>query len=218
MPLNPAVSYNTLVANPGGFLKTYPVRIFGDAGASGPVNYTMINRGPSMRPGSKLGTFKMHATESFEIRSGAAMLAVLPGHGGHLFLAHSVHMDVGTAAMGFYLLGAGGPNIMVTGQLSGCSFVMLPGAVAGQVNVGHVQPQGMTGQALHGNLTGILANAQIYGASGTRGNYDTADRAASIIGVRVGGHWRIYAQKQDRMAGDYRIKSVYQIYPNRQKL
>jgi hypothetical protein len=217
MPLNTGAAYNTLLANPGGFLKNYPVRIFGDAHASGLANYTMVNVGASMRPGSIMGNLKMHATESFAIRSAAAMMALAAGHGGHAFQAHSIHMDVGTAAMGFYVLGAGGPNIMVTGQLSGCSFVMIPGAIAGQVRVAHVQPQGMTGQALAAQLTGI-ANSQVYGASATTGNYDAVDRAASIIGCRIGGQWCIYAQKQDRGAGDYRIKSVYQIYPNRQKL
>jgi hypothetical protein len=165
-----------------------------------------------------MGKFNLHATESFAIRSAAAMMAIPAGHNGHAFQAHSIHMDVGTGAMAFYLLGAGGPSIMVTGQLSGCSFVMIPDAVAGHVRVAHVQPQGMTGQALYTQLTAGVANAQIYGASATTGNYDAADRAASIIGCRTGGQWCIYAQKQDRGTGDYRIKSVYQIYPNRQKL
>lgn len=218
MPLLPAVSYLTMIANPGGFLKNYPVRIFGDAGASGIAIYTMINRGASKRPDSFWGTRKLHDTESFDIRSAAAMGAIAPGHGGHAFPAHSIHMDVGAGAMAFYTLGAAGPNIMVTGQLSGCSFVMVPGAVLGQVDVAHVQPHGMSGQILHGALTGAIAHAQVYGASATRGNYDGNDRAASIIGVRTGAIWRIYAQKQDRTEADRRIVSVYQIYPNRQKL
>jgi len=221
VPLDPTFAYNTLVATPSGFLKNYPVRIFGDAGASGVANYTMVNYGASMRPGSIMGKFNQHATESFAIRSAAAMLGVGPGHNGKAFIAHSIHMDVGTAAMGFYLLGAGGPNIMVTGQLSGCSFVMVPAALPGQVQVAHVQPLlagGQTGRALYQQVTAGVPNAQVYGAAETTGNYDAHDRAASIIGVRTGGQWVIYAQKQDRTTGDYRIKSVYQIYPNRQKL
>jgi hypothetical protein len=217
MPIDPAVAYNTLLANPGEFLKRYPVRIFGATLPSGVTNYFLFNRGASMRPGSRLGTLRMHATESFDIRAAGALAGALPGAANHPFLAHSVHMDVGAAAMGFYHLPAGAPNIMVTGQLSGCSFVMVPAGV-GQVDVAHVQPQNQTGQALYGNITGAIPNAQVYGASGTRGNYDSADRRASIIGVFAAGQWRIYAQKQEIASGDYHIKSVYQIYPNRQKL
>lgn len=220
MPINAAVALNTLFANPGAFLKRYPVRIFGATTASGVVTYTMLNRNPgaSMRPGSVLGTLNMHTTEAFEIRAPGALGAVGGGAGGHPFQAHSIHMDVGTTNMGFYRLGVGaGPTIMVTGQLSGCSFVMLPGA-AGVLDVAHVQPQGQTGQALQTTLAAAVPNAEIYGASGAGGNYDSVDRRASIIGVRFGGVWRIYAQKQDALAGDFRIKSVYQIYPNRQKL
>ncbi len=159
----------------------------------------------------------MHGTEAFEIRAPGALGAVGGGAGGHAFQAHSIHMDVGTGNMGFYRLGAAGPTVMITGQLSGCSFVMSPVA-AGVVDVAHVQPQGQTGQALQATLAAAVPNAEIYGAAGTGGNYDSADRRASIVGVRFGGAWRIYAQKQDALAGHYRLKSVYQIYPSRQKL
>lgn len=218
MAINTAVAVGILLASPVQFLKRFPVRIYGDTGASRPVNYTMLNRNPgnSKRPGFLLGTLNMHDTEVLEIRAPGAMAAVA-GAGGSVFNAHSIHMDAGSANMNFYPLDGTGPAVMVTGQLSGCSFVMQP-AGAGQVNVAHVQPQGQTGAALQGTLANGLANAQVYGAAGTTGNYDSADRVASVIGVRIGGQWRIYAQKQDAGSGDYRIKSVYQIYPNRQKL
>jgi hypothetical protein len=211
------MAFNALIASPGTFLKTYPVRIFGDTAASGIRQYTMINRvGAVQRPGTFWGRLSMHATESFEIRSNAAMLAVGAPANPRQFQAHSVHMDAGIGAMQAYRLDATGPGIMVTSQLSGCSFVMTD-AGAGQVDVAHVQPHGgMTGRQLHGQLS-TAAGAQVYGASATRGNYDVADRVASIVGVRTAGAWRIYAQKQDRGHG-YDIVSVYQIYPARQKL
>lgn len=218
MAIDTSVAYNTLVANPADFLRKYPVRIFGHTGASGPWRYYLLNKGQSKRPGSVLGTLRMHDTESFEMRAnGGPMMAVGFGNGEHPFDAHSVHMDVGLPNMGFYRLGAG-VNIMVTGQLSGCSFVMIP-AGAGQVDVAHVKPSAQTGQNLYDNIVANNPNAQIYGAAGTRGNYDSDDRVASIIGVRSGGGWKIYAQKQLQMSGtDYRIKSVYQIYPTRTKV
>ncbi len=221
MAIDPAIAYNTLVANPGEFLKRYAIRIFGATAASGQANYVMVNRvGAASRPGSILGTLHMHGTESFEIRAQAVAVGLV----GKLFVAHSIHMDVGAAAMGFYRLGPLGPNIMLTGQLSGCSFVMLP-VGPGQLDVAHVQPQGQTGQALYGQVTGALPNALVYGASGTSGNYDSVDRRASIVGVRGGnGEWRIFAQKTNLpVAGaganpSFGVKSVYQIYPDRQKL
>lgn len=221
MAINPIAAYNNLIAAPGNFLKQYPVRIFGATTPSGVTNYFLLNRGPSKRPGSLLGTLSMHDTESFEIRAaGGAMAAVGAGHGGHPFLAHSIHMDLGTAAMGFYRLDGAGPNIMVTGQLSGCSFAMLSGG-PGQVDVAHIKPVGaMTGQNLYANLTGAVVNAQVYGAADMSGHYDSHDRVVSIIGVRTpAGQWIIFAQKQSPGQNyDYSIKSVYRIYPNKQKL
>ena len=219
MAIQTSVAYNTLVANPAEFLRKYPVRIFGHTGASGTWRYYLLNRSQSKRPGSVLGNLRMHDTESFEIRAnGGPMMAVGFGNGEHPFDAQSVHMDVGLPNMGFFRLGAGGSNIMVTGQLSGCSFVMIP-AGPGQVDVAHVKPAGQDGKALFDNIAINNPNAQIYGAAGTKGNYDSDDRVASIIGVRAGAGWTIYAQKQLQASGtDYRIKSVYRIYPTRTKV
>jgi hypothetical protein len=155
----------------------------------------------------------MKATESFDIRAMAAIAAVGGVGNGRVFNAHSIHMDGGIAAMGFYNLGIGGPDIMVTGQLSGCSFIMVA-AAAGTVNVAHVHPTGTTGALLRAALIAANPGAQIYGV----GHYDSNDRTVSIMGVRTGTAWRIYAQKHDSTTGDYRIKSVYQIWPNRSKL
>ena len=214
MPITPAIAYNTLVANPGDFLRRYPVRIFGATAASGVAMYVMDNRGQSRRPGSVLGTLNMHTTESFDVRSAAIVF----GGNGHPFSAHSVHMDVGTGAMGFYRLDGTGPNIMVTGQLSGCSFVMMP-VGANDVDVAHIKPHQITGKTLHDNLSNTFANAVIYGDSKDGGFYDSDTRVVSIVGVRFAGEWRMYAQKQKPGTSyDYSIKSVYQIYPTKEKI
>ena len=62
-------------------------------------------------------------------------------------------MDVGWAAMGFYRLGPGGAKYHGDRPALRVSFVMRT-VGPGKVDVGHVQPQGQTGQALYGNLTG----------------------------------------------------------------
>jgi hypothetical protein len=213
MPIAPNVAFNDLTNNVTGFLKKYPVRIFGATAASGVVAYCLKNRGASFRPGSVLGTLSMKATESFDIRAMAAIAAVGGVGNGQVFNAHSVHMDLNQAAMHFYNLDNAGPNIMVTGQLSGCSFVMRAGA-AGSVDVAHVSPAGTTGALLIAALQAAFPAALIYGV----GSYDSNDRVVSILGVRGGTGWRIFAQKHDATSGDYRIKSVYQIWPARLKL
>ena len=76
MPIAPNVAFNDLTNNVTGFLKKYPVRIFGATAASGVVAYCLKNRGASFRPGSVLGTLSMKATESFDIRAMAAIAAV----------------------------------------------------------------------------------------------------------------------------------------------
>lgn len=214
MPIAPQNAYNALMANPSNFLRRYPVRIFGSTGASGVVQYAIENRGASHRPGSVLGTHGWHDSESFNIK----VSNQVPN--GHTFNAHSVHMDVGQANMQFYRLPSiGGPNIMVTGQLSGCSFVFSPIAHSNDVNVAHVQPQvGNSGATLRTNLAANHPNAFVFGISNQAGFYNGANRAVSVIGVRQGGIWRFYSQKQDRTTGDYRVRSVWRQYPNRSKM
>lgn len=213
VPIPAASAYNLLLSNPQNFLKRFPVKIFGANRPSGVANYAMLNRGASMRPGSVLGKLRMHETESFDIKPTSFLGQ---GHGGHTFSAHLVRMDEGTANMNFYRLDASGPPIMLTGELSGCSMVMLP-ATGGHVEVAHVRPRQQTGQQLYGTLNAALPNAEIYGASGTSGHYDSDDRCVSIIGVRAGGQWFLFAQK--KLAGaDGHIRSVYQIFPDKTKL
>jgi hypothetical protein len=215
MPINPDDAFNSLVNGTEAFLKTYPVRIFGHTGPSGISQYALENRGNSYRPGSILGTHKLHATESFNIRATAARLHA---NNSHIFPAHSIHMDEGIDAMTLYQLTNAGPNIMVTGQLSGCAFVIFQ-AGAHDVNVAHIKPVGTTGPALAATLTNRYHNAFVYGATAGHGFYNRDDRVVSIIGIRdAGGSWKIYAQKHDATSGDYTIRSVYRIHPNHTKL
>ena len=215
MPINPATALSSLVNGPEVFLKIYPIRIFGDVNASGRAEYAIENRGASFRPGSVLGTHRLHATESFNIRATAAKIHVA---GSPTFKAHSIHMDAGIGAMEFYQLDDTGPDIMVTGQLSGCAFV-IDRAGGNNVNVAHIKPVGTTGATLATTLTGNHPNAFVYGATAGHGFYDSNDRVVSIIGIRnAAGAWRIYAQKHNRTTADYRIQSVYRIHPNHTKL
>ena len=215
MPMNPSIALYELRTNPKKFLKLYPVRIFGDINASGIKRYALENRGESKRPGSILRTKRLHTTEAFNVRAAAANMH---SDDAHTFSAHSVHMDVGINQMTTYTLDNTGPNIMVTGQLSGCAFVIQPNG--NSLDVSHVKPlAGNTGAALVITLKQNHPNAFVYGATAGNGFYDSLDRVVSIIGMRSSaGAWSIYAQKHDKLTEDYRICSLYRLYPEHVKV
>ena len=184
--------------------------------ASGVRRLGLMNWGPALRPSSVVGTLKMHDTEYFYIRSPDAIPGAAPANT-FWFDAHWIDMDAGLPGT-FHLLDATGPSLVVTPMLSGCSFVMTPGA-GGAVTVAHIQPTNeMKAPALANHLA-RTPNAQVYGGIDSPGNYDPDDRTAAIIGVRRNGRWAIYAQKQQIVNhGDVqRIRSVYQIWPERVK-
>ena len=101
--------------------------------------------------------------------------------------------DVDIAGMEPYVLDGTGPDIMVTGQLSGCVFAIAQGV--GQLVVWHIQPGGtrLGGAALRqavrltGRFTGHGRVTHVFGI----GDYT---QRAHIVGIRNGGTWHIYAQ------------------------
>lgn len=215
MAISPAIAYQKMINDTENFLRKYPIRIFGCAGGSGLVWCALSYRGVAKRPGSIFGTKNLHVTESFEIRPGND---IFNAANAHRFRAHTVHMDNGLANRVNYRLTGVGPQIMVTGQLSGCSFVIQPVGVGGAIDVAHIKPVGMTGKVLANTLRANQQNTIVYGARASHRYYDSDKRVVSIVGVRTGGVWRVYCQKQDPMGLAYTIRSVYRIYPNRKKI
>lgn len=209
MPISPSQALNMLQNQPETFLRKYPVRIFGDPTGSHVAHYRLEDGGASQRPGSRLGTLRMHATQLFEIRSRGAAFGNPAGS--VWFQAHSVKMFSSSDpnAIGTYTLpAAGGPDLMVTGQLSGCAFAIHDNG-GGSFVVAHIRPHdasGNTAEVLHGTLRNTGYWNIVYG----RGDY-SRDRRASIIGVRRAGQWHIYAQKQDGTTGDYSVRKVKQL-------
>ncbi len=211
MPIQPATALQSLIAHPKTFLSKYPIRIAGAKVASGIIQYYIYNRdfGHSLRPGSVLRTQRMHDTECFYIDNQGM-------HGGHGFQAHSVEMvQSNVAAVPFYTLpAAGGPDIMVTGALSGCTFLVDVGA-GGAIQCAHLQPNGESGTALNNRMLG--QHDAVYGRNNYSHLHDAAnvnsfDRTVTIIGVRRNGEWKVYAQKLDTMQA-MSIRSVHRIYP-----
>lgn len=111
---------------------------------------------------------------------------------------HSLHMDPNTADFDIsnltgYVLGAGGPDIMITGQLSAC--IIAVQQQAGQLVIAHVQPGAgrQTGATLRqtiklmGRFNGHGRVTNVFGL----GDYRPR---AHFVGIRTAGAWHLYAQ------------------------
>ncbi|WP_424812579.1 hypothetical protein [Roseococcus sp. YIM B11640] len=92
-----------------------------------------------------------------------------------------------------------GPGVMITSQLSGCTFSVGTPAATGQV-VSHLQP------GSEGNREVRLANLRARAATSVPdaiGRIETGrsyDGYASVIGIRVGSRWRFYMQGYNHAA------------------
>ncbi len=199
----PGRALDMLRANPRQFLLKYPIQGNYDPQASGQAQVYLLNTGgAAQRPGSILGTHRMHTTESFTIQP-----SVGRSGDGHPFRVHGVYTGQSNLAPVWYLLDNNGPDIMLTAKLTGCTFIARQAAnnVAGNVEVTHLQPNGETGLQLNTRMN--IAGQETYG----RLRYDISDRSINVIGVRVGTRWKIYAQKIDKHS--MTIRSVHRIFP-----
>jgi len=146
----------------------------------------------------------MQATQKFNIQAGVA--AIGNPANSVWFAAHSVKMwSIGNlhAITPYTLPVAAGPSLMLTGQLSGCAFAIHDNG-DGSLVVAHIEPDAnVSGALLDRTLSGIPYWDVVYGRSDYSGL-----RAASIVGARTAGRWRIWAQKQDRNSGDFTIRKV----------
>lgn len=200
----PNEALNQLRNNPASFLKKYPILNMFDCSASGPTqahfaNYTDIKGG--LRPGSILGTKRMHKTQGFRVQN----MQFSNGEG-FPFTVQGVFTRQSSGAMLWRVLDNTGPDIMLTAKLTGCTFAVKPGYRPGEVRVIHLQPHQETGLELNRRMKAVNA-AETYG----RLNYNYESRTINIIGVRSGGKWQIFAQKLDkhRMA----IRSLRKLSP-----
>lgn len=139
--------------------------------------------------------FKFSTTEASLDRSKAGIDGVIS----RLVQVHNVRMnknseDLDVSHIEPYVLDGGGPDIMVTGQVSACIIVVqqLPG---GSLVVGHVQPGEGRQTAttlrqtlkLMGRFNGYGRVTHVFGL----GDYHPR---AHVIGVRTAGVWHLYAQ------------------------
>jgi hypothetical protein len=161
-------------------------------------------------PGKYLRTLRFHGSDAYVLELK------------HNFSANGAQFDVyglatvkSFAGPNWYLLDDQGPDIMLTAKLTGCTFVARPGANANTVEVAHLQPNAdaadglvETGRNLNIRMKGIHNDAKAYG----RLKYDFETRSINVIGVRVNGTWKIYAQKLQKN-GLPKVLSVKRIWP-----
>ncbi|MEE4452309.1 hypothetical protein [Novosphingobium resinovorum] len=172
------------------FLQAYQIKI---AGRPGP---------PSQVVTYYISSDVTSGTEIFQITHDEH---IYPGN--FEFDAHSIYMVPGNApynvvALDGYVLDQNGPDLMVTGMLNGCSFLMKANAARTQVRCAHLRPApGEGGARLNVRM---VNNAGFHGDPGPllvygRANYpDTqGGRSSTVIGVRKAGVWGIYQQQFD---------------------
>jgi hypothetical protein len=228
---SPREALDMLRANPMTFLSNYYVRTYQGHG-SGQIDYSFAATGVmrngrevydrTQRPGRILGQCRMHNSKNFKFAptGNAAGTANFLGARESLPVWHVDVVMSDTIAIGAipFLQVAGGPDIMVTTLLSGCSFVCE--AMGASVLMAHVMPRGQTSTALAdaigagGHFNGSVTDVSYYGGNeATRGaglGYNAQANDVTVVGVRLRNFWHIYAQKHTRRGRD--ILSVTEFF------
>jgi hypothetical protein len=198
-----------LEVHPRKFLKRYAVacdEIIGQPSGTYQAYFYTSGGGDALRPGRYLRTKNMHKSDAYRFCLLNPPLGK-PNNSYQVVTVHYVGMVPATAATTF-----GGiawkplpptANIMVTVQLSGCTFLWR--TQNGVLECAHLQPTGgLTGPTLQNQLQGN--GADVYG----RNDYGEG-RVVTIVGVRRGAGWKIYAQKFRVLTAE--ILSVHRIHP-----
>jgi hypothetical protein len=199
----PQNALTQLLHGPEAFIRKHPIVNTFDCAAHGPTNaYIRNDSADAQRPGSILGTKRLHKTESFNIEliSGA-------NANGFAFPVHGVYTSLSGGGPVWYTLNASGPAIMLTAKLTGCTFIAT-GGTGNAVLVTHLQPQ-------QGLETGLQLNTRMKNVGSTYGQlrYDLDTRSINVIGVRSGNTWSIWAQKLVKNSTPPQILSVHKIWP-----
>lgn len=211
---SPTEALARLQNDPESFLWNYYLIIVRAMHQSGPTQYwfggtgyvdlqgrTVYDR--TARPGSVPGNLRMHNSKNFKF---SPRQADLVGNPVQLMAWHiDVSPSAGIALGGIPSLAVsrtGGPDIVLTTLLNGCSFVCEP--TAHNVLMAHVQPTGGTTAAqLETDIlnTGALAGGAGVAAKRAFGGgrcYTAASNDVTIVGVRSQQQWRMFAQIHPR--------------------
>lgn len=232
--MDTAHAITEMQTNPDNFFKYYPLNVAGPAGAHAAGAATLktahfTKRDPGItahtvdnkeghygatRPGPfgfgtrNLSSFRVlgyPAAGSTPLNVYSVPMVDYNGNGGGVF-----DMGGNPANMPSYHLGGAGDGLMFTGQLTGCTFCWQVDGAA--LRLCHVQPTGAPNGtilqntlALHGRFAGG-PNLPV----GTFGQNDYPV-SANVVGVRVGGVWRLYAQNSPN--GGLTVTGAWQLHP-----
>lgn len=179
------------------------------------LSHYMITVAGKPGPPSAIVTYYVwqHSPNKFKVSHDPGVA----GAGNVTFQAHSIYMvesnvPYNMGGLDGYVLGGGGADIMVTGMLNGCSFVMKSDAGRNNVRCAHLRP-GAGANAGNDLNVRTMNNAQFHGDAGAvsvYGRLNYPDRNSTVIGVRRGGVWSIYQQQYDGLAAN-NIRAASQI-------
>lgn len=225
--MNANDAFHSLRTDPRVFLASHPVNTAGwggnhVAGQASTHQFQIYKRDalmPGLTPSGKPAHFGATRPGWFGARHEVSSFLItdVPAPGGVLqrvFTGLSVPLHtyntVNVAALDHYVVDGQGDGLMITGQLSGCTFAWL--TVGNDLLCTHIQPVGIQGVPLHNrmNVAGrFTAHPALplntYGAGDYLGSY------ANVIGVRRNGQWKLYAQHS---ADQFRtITGAWRIYP-----
>lgn len=199
---------------PERFLRNYYLKTVRALRQSGPTTYwfggtgyvdmqgnTVYDRTP--RPGRLLGTLNMHNSRNFKFspHAGEPVGDPIQLMAWHVDVSPSNGMALDNIP-GLRVSRSGGPDLVLTTLLNGCSFVCEPRPT--HVLMAHLQPTGgISAAQLEAD---ILAGGAFAGGGGDLtvfgGGlcYTAATNDVTIIGVRTGQVWRMFAQVHPRNA------------------
>lgn len=226
-----------LFADPAYFLKYYPVKSAGarhpNAGQAHCVQYHLGKQDGdtpghvgATRPGRVLGSLWTHEISSFRLAEQSFMAGVNPtGVQGLVVPMVNYNSDADrcpnlsgdVTKMPHYVVD-NSANLMVTGELSGCTFVWLERGDGATLWATHVRPTGLTGGELHKKIKDEgRFDADTATRLSTFGRMDYPDQRerATVIGVRVHGKWKLFAQISDD--GLKTITGAFQLHPGEQR-
>ena len=230
--MNAQRAVHQLLHDPDYFLKHYPVITAGAnvahvANQANIMQFWLSKRDPlvpgampsanvghygATRPGRILSS-RIHEISSFQIITFAT-----PGADTQQINAHSVPMipynhnaPINLQQLAPYFLDGASDGVMITGQLSGCCFCWLP--VGAQLWCTHIRPLNPPnfGVQLQNLLhMGGRFNGHVLAPLGTFGRNEYPQHA-TVIGVRLHGNWRLYAQVSNDQNRTNAL--VYRFYP-----
>ncbi len=216
----PIEALGKLHGNPENFFRDYHVLVVRAVRQSGPTPYwfggvgyvhsrgkTIYNR--TARPDGILGRLRMHDSKNFKFSPvrGDLVGSPAPLMAWHVDVVGSDSATiVGNVVPALAVSRYGGPDIVLTTLLNGCTFVCDP--TPHSVLMAHVQPKGAgtTGENLHARIQG--GGMQLQGSQGVAGRRTfgrtdyTANDDVTIIGLRSGTVWRMFAQVHTRNEKD----------------